>query len=67
MKSKPMDADAAAAARRKGATARGKYELVDRAIAYRGVLKTWAKWVDRHVDPSKTMVFFMGMSPNHIT
>ncbi|XP_062188605.1 xylan O-acetyltransferase 7-like isoform X2 [Phragmites australis] len=43
-----------------------KYALVDRPIAYREVLKTWAKWVDRHIDPAKTSVFFMGMSPNHI-
>ncbi|KAJ1292535.1 hypothetical protein BS78_02G398900 [Paspalum vaginatum] len=44
-----------------------KYALVDRPVAYREVLKTWAKWVDRHIDPNKTTVFFMGMSPNHIT
>ncbi|KAL6657292.1 hypothetical protein ACP70R_005072 [Stipagrostis hirtigluma subsp. patula] len=43
-----------------------KYALVDRPIAYREVLKTWAKWVDRHIDPAKTTVFFMGMSPNHV-
>ncbi|TVT97802.1 hypothetical protein EJB05_56936, partial [Eragrostis curvula] len=43
-----------------------KYALVDRPIAYREVLKTWAKWVDRHIDPNKTTVFFMGMSPNHV-
>jgi hypothetical protein len=40
---------------------------VDRPVAYREVLKTWAKWVDRHIDPNRTTVFFMGMSPNHIT
>ncbi|KAG0546470.1 hypothetical protein BDA96_02G450300 [Sorghum bicolor] len=44
-----------------------KYALVDRPVAYREVLKTWAKWVDRHIDPNRTRVFFMGMSPNHIT
>uniref|UniRef100_A0A0E0EGH8 Uncharacterized protein n=1 Tax=Oryza meridionalis TaxID=40149 RepID=A0A0E0EGH8_9ORYZ len=42
-----------------------RYALVDRAIAYREVLKTWAKWVDRRIDPNKTQVFFMAMSPNH--
>uniref|UniRef100_A0A0E0QD42 Uncharacterized protein n=1 Tax=Oryza rufipogon TaxID=4529 RepID=A0A0E0QD42_ORYRU len=42
-----------------------RYALVDRAIAYREVLKTWAKWVDRRIDPNKTHVFFMAMSPNH--
>ncbi|XP_040382339.1 protein trichome birefringence-like 28 isoform X2 [Oryza brachyantha] len=44
-----------------------RYALVDRPIAYREVLKTWAKWVDRRIDPTKTTVFFMAMSPNHIT
>uniref|UniRef100_A0ACD5YZI8 Uncharacterized protein n=1 Tax=Avena sativa TaxID=4498 RepID=A0ACD5YZI8_AVESA len=44
-----------------------RYTLVDRPIAYREVIKTWAKWVDRHIDPKKTKVFFMGMSPNHHT
>ncbi|XBJ23744.1 hypothetical protein VPH35_001798 [Triticum aestivum] len=42
-----------------------KYTLVDRPVAYKEVLKMWAKWVDRHVDPGRTKVFFMGMSPNH--
>ncbi|OEL15351.1 Protein ESKIMO 1 [Dichanthelium oligosanthes] len=51
---------------KKGA-AWSKYALVDRPVAYREVLKTWAKWVDRHIDPNGTTVFFMGMSPNHIT
>jgi len=40
---------------------------VDRPVAYKEVLKTWAKWVDRNIDPNRTTVFFMGMSPNHIT
>ncbi|XP_039834198.1 protein ESKIMO 1-like isoform X2 [Panicum virgatum] len=51
----------------KGAAGWSKYALVDRPVAYREVLKTWAKWVDRHIDPNRTAVFFMGMSPNHIT
>ncbi|CAN6176758.1 unnamed protein product [Urochloa humidicola] len=51
----------------KGASGWSKYALVDRPVAYREVLKTWAKWVDRHIDPNRTTVFFMGMSPNHIT
>uniref|UniRef100_N1QXI9 Trichome birefringence-like C-terminal domain-containing protein n=1 Tax=Aegilops tauschii TaxID=37682 RepID=N1QXI9_AEGTA len=44
-----------------------EYEEVDRPVAYSEVLKTWAKWVDRNIDPNSTTVFFMGMSPNHIT
>ena len=51
---------------RKNPRVSNRYSLVDRPVAYREVLKTWAKWVDRHIDPKKTMVFFMGMSPNHI-
>ncbi|KAL6649740.1 hypothetical protein ACP70R_013964 [Stipagrostis hirtigluma subsp. patula] len=44
-----------------------EYVEVDRPLAYKEVLKTWAKWVDRNIDPNRTTVFFMGMSPNHIT
>ena len=53
--------------RKKGSFDEGatEYEEVDRPVAYSEVLKTWAKWVDRHVDPGRTKVFFMGMSPNH--
>lgn len=43
------------------------YVEVDRPVAYKEVLTTWAKWVDRNIDPNRTTVFFMGMSPNHIT
>lgn len=54
---------------RKGSFDEGatEYEEVDRPVAYSEVLKTWAKWVDRNIDPNSTTVFFMGMSPNHIT
>ncbi|KAF8721419.1 hypothetical protein HU200_023132 [Digitaria exilis] len=54
---------------RKGSFDQGstEYVEVDRPVAYKEVLKTWAKWVDRNIDPNKTTVFFMGMSPNHIT
>ncbi|XP_062210910.1 xylan O-acetyltransferase 6-like [Phragmites australis] len=44
-----------------------EYAEVDRPVAYKEVLKTWAKWVDRNIDPNRTTIFFMGMSPNHIT
>ncbi|CAL9134354.1 unnamed protein product [Musa acuminata var. zebrina] len=43
-----------------------EYGKVDRPVAYRRVLRTWAKWVRRNVDPEKTMVFFMSASPNHM-
>jgi hypothetical protein len=54
---------------RKGSFDQGstEYVEVDRPVAYKEVLKTWAKWVDRNIDPNRTTVFFMGMSPNHIT
>ena len=57
------------AACRKGSFDQGstEYVEVDRPVAYKEVLKTWAKWVDRNIDPNRTTVFFMGMSPNHIT
>ncbi|XP_071711566.1 xylan O-acetyltransferase 1-like [Rutidosis leptorrhynchoides] len=43
-----------------------EYDEVDRPMAYTGVLKTWAKWVDTNINPNRTMVFFNSMSPLHI-
>ncbi|URD81292.1 hypothetical protein MUK42_05142 [Musa troglodytarum] len=43
-----------------------EYSMVDRPVAYRRVLRTWARWVHRNVDPEKTTVFFMSASPNHM-
>ncbi|XP_042468484.1 protein trichome birefringence-like 28 [Zingiber officinale] len=43
-----------------------EYDEVERPLAYRRVLNTWAKWVQSNVNPNRTMVFFMSMSPNHI-
>ncbi|KAJ3676349.1 hypothetical protein LUZ60_003761 [Juncus effusus] len=42
-----------------------KYEEVERTVAYRRVLRTWARWVKDNIDPQKTMAFFMSMSPAH--
>ncbi|XVE86313.1 hypothetical protein DITRI_Ditri18aG0025800 [Diplodiscus trichospermus] len=39
---------------------------MDRLVAYEKGLNTWAKWVDANVDPSKTRVFFQGVSPDHM-
>ncbi|KAJ7959638.1 Protein ESKIMO 1-like [Quillaja saponaria] len=47
----------------KGAT---EYDEVPRPEAYRRVLKTWSKWVDKNIDPNRTKVFFSSMSPLHI-
>lgn len=33
--------------------------------AYKTALTTWANWIDSNVDPTKTRVFFQGISPVH--
>ncbi|KAH9611015.1 hypothetical protein KSS87_013246 [Heliosperma pusillum] len=38
---------------------------MNRLTAYYKGLGTWARWVDDNVDPSKTRVFFQGISPTH--
>ncbi|KAK4259647.1 hypothetical protein QN277_005957 [Acacia crassicarpa] len=38
---------------------------MDRFDAYLKGMTTWAKWVDLNVDPSRTKVFFQGISPTH--
>ncbi|CAH9057743.1 unnamed protein product [Cuscuta epithymum] len=43
-----------------------EYDDVPRHVAYRRVLSTWAKWVEENVNPNRTQVFFMSMSPLHI-
>ncbi|KAF6136834.1 hypothetical protein GIB67_030119 [Kingdonia uniflora] len=41
------------------------YKNMNRLIAFYKGMTTWAKWVDRNVDPAKTKVFFQGISPTH--
>ncbi|KAL5573733.1 hypothetical protein UlMin_023330 [Ulmus minor] len=41
------------------------YKDMNRMIAYYKGLTTWARWVNRYVDPTKTKVFFQGISPTH--
>ncbi|CAI9089261.1 OLC1v1023808C1 [Oldenlandia corymbosa var. corymbosa] len=38
---------------------------MNRLIAYYKGMTTWARWVNRNVDPSKTKVIFQGISPVH--
>ncbi|OMO75989.1 PC-Esterase [Corchorus olitorius] len=42
-----------------------EFDEIERPIAYGRAVKTWAKWVEANVDPKKTSVYFMSMSPNH--
>ncbi|KAF8409137.1 hypothetical protein HHK36_005210 [Tetracentron sinense] len=41
------------------------YKDMDRLIAFEKGLTTWSKWVDSNIDPTKTRVFFQGISPTH--
>ncbi|KAK3139027.1 hypothetical protein QOZ80_5AG0376740 [Eleusine coracana subsp. coracana] len=45
---------------------RVKYDEIERVVAYQKVLKTWSKWVEEHVDPNRTTVLFMSVSPVHM-
>ncbi|WOL20458.1 hypothetical protein Cni_G29263 [Canna indica] len=42
-------------------------EDMEAAVAFNRALRTWARWVDRNVNPRKTIVFFRSISPEHKT
>jgi len=40
---------------------------LDPLIAFEKGISTWAKWIDHNIDPTKTRVFFRGISPMHFS
>ncbi|KAJ0960926.1 hypothetical protein J5N97_001182 [Dioscorea zingiberensis] len=45
---------------------RGKLvEEMEGDMAFRTAIQAWARWVDQAVDPTKTIVFFRSISPEH--
>ncbi|KAK8497569.1 hypothetical protein V6N12_037442 [Hibiscus sabdariffa] len=38
---------------------------LDVSTAFRKALMTWAAWVDRHINPGRTRVFFRNSAPSH--
>ncbi|XP_077218631.1 TRICHOME BIREFRINGENCE-LIKE 6 [Tasmannia lanceolata] len=40
---------------------------LDVSTAFRRSLMTWASWVDQHVTPGKTQVFFRSSAPSHFS
>ncbi|OVA09193.1 PMR5 N-terminal domain [Macleaya cordata] len=41
------------------------YKDMNPLIAFYKGMTTWARWVNRNIDPSKTKVFLQGISPTH--
>ncbi|GFQ05666.1 protein trichome birefringence [Phtheirospermum japonicum] len=33
--------------------------------AFRKAITTWGQWIDKNVDPTKSLVFFRGYSASH--
>ncbi|KAK2989182.1 hypothetical protein RJ640_029374 [Escallonia rubra] len=43
------------------------YGELDVQEAFRKALTTWGRWVDAHINPSRTLVFFRGYSASHFS
>ncbi|XP_004505509.1 protein trichome birefringence-like 40 isoform X1 [Cicer arietinum] len=41
------------------------YKDMNRFVAFYKGLTTWARWVEKNVNPAQTKVFFLGISPVH--
>lgn len=41
------------------------HHRLDVSTAFRRAMTTWASWVDQHVTPGKTQVFFRSSAPSH--
>lgn len=41
------------------------YKQLDVMEAFRKAITTWGKWVDTHINPQRTHVFFRGYSSTH--
>ena len=41
------------------------YQDMEKLSAYEMALKTWSDWLENHVNPNKTRVFFVSLSPAH--
>ncbi|KAJ1284304.1 hypothetical protein BS78_03G194100 [Paspalum vaginatum] len=43
----------------------GKMVEMAGEAAFNRALRTWARWIDQNIDPSRTRVFFRSVSPEH--
>lgn len=41
------------------------YEELNVLEAFRKAITTWARWVDKNINPMKSIVFFRGYSESH--